>query len=62
MIAHHDELHMIPPTGDAPILAAVHIRREELEREAARLAASGWTHAEIVSCRACVRPALPLAA
>lgn len=53
MIAHHDELRMVPPTGGAPILAGANVRRAVLELEAKRLTLAGWSHAEIVPCRAC---------
>lgn len=61
MIAHHDELHMVPPSGDAPTLAAVHIRRDVLEQRAASLTRGGWSSPEIIACRACAAP-VPLTA
>lgn len=59
MIAHHDELWMTAPAGDAPILAAVHVDRGQLESAAVRLTREGWRHPDIVTCRACARTPIP---
>lgn len=61
MIAHHDELWMTDPAV-AHVLAAVHVKRERLEETARNLAANGWTDPEVIACRACASPSIPLAA
>lgn len=59
MTVHHDELYGIAPTGGPRIRVAVHADTARLQAQSATLAAAGWSHLEIVPCRAC---RLPLAA